>query len=121
MKTKQLFCTSGDACYKFNVLNKKKIKKELIPDLSSCHEEADTRLVYHLSKQSCGNMVVTTSDTDVVVIILGSIHKISEDIIIRADIGNRRFLNLNSLRAELVETLCKALPGFYAFRGCMLP
>ena len=48
----------------------------------ACHqEEADTRLVLHLSTlPSNSNAVIRSSDTDVMAVLLGNIHKLKPDV-----------------------------------------
>lgn len=45
-------------------------------DLHCHHEEADTRMMYHLSKlESHSKIMIKAFDTDILVILLGNIHK----------------------------------------------
>ena len=55
-------------------------KKEVIE--MACHqEEADTRLVFHLSTlPSNSNAVIRSSATDVMAVLLGNIHKLKPDV-----------------------------------------
>lgn len=68
---KAVFVTNEEKCYKFFRQNDEIIKTES-EELMCYHEEADSRIVYHLSKTlHFSNIVVRTSDTDVAVILLG--------------------------------------------------
>jgi len=54
----------------------------------SKHEEADTRMVFHLATvQLPANMVIRTSDTDVMVILLGNISKLHINIKVWLEVG----------------------------------
>lgn len=44
----------------------------------SPHEEADTKIIYHACKvDSNSKIVIKCSDTDIVIILLGNLHKIT--------------------------------------------
>ena len=55
-------------------LQYKQYKKELIPELATNHQEADTRMVLHAKHMSdgqpFGNIIVRSNDTDVLIILL---------------------------------------------------
>lgn len=84
------------------------------------HEEADTKIIYHASKiDSDCTVVVKCSDTDIVVIMLGNLHKITAKIYIECGVSNsRHVIDVNALHEQLGVDVCKALPGFHAFTGC---
>lgn len=78
LKDKKVFITVEDKCFSFiaNDKHDKKVLKTEEEQLSCLHEEADTRMIFHLSKcRSPCNVMVKASDTDVLVIILGNMHK----------------------------------------------
>lgn len=87
------------------------------------HEEADTRIVYHLSKLA-GNpkVMVKASDIDVLVIILGNMHKLSASEIYFSSIGSKsniiNSINCTQLASKLGDLVCRSLPGFHAYTGC---
>ena len=101
------------------------VTREEVLSLACNHEEADTRLVWHVkhideTKGAC-NVVVQTCDTDVLVIFLA--HVPSFSIRIWLDIGlstnnTRIFINATQLGQEIGPEVCAALPGFHAFTGC---
>ncbi|CAH2096954.1 unnamed protein product [Euphydryas editha] len=62
-------------CHSFTVINNK-VMSEIHEDLScSEHEEADTKIVYHVCNiDAQANFVIRCSDTDITVIMLGNMH-----------------------------------------------
>ena len=87
------------------------------------HEEADTRMIYHVGQLPSGtNVVVRTVDTDVVVIALGCFHQLQDKKIwVESGVqskNNLTYISINQLFDQLGEPLCKALPFYYAFTGC---
>ena len=83
-------------------------------------QEADTKIIYHASKISSDyNIVIKCSDIDIVVIMLGNLHKIKSKIYIESGVSNiRHIVDVNALHKLLGLDLCKALPRFHAFTGC---
>lgn len=73
---KKVFITNKDECFSYQVQNDTVIQNNE-REFACHHEEADTRIVYHLSKLANNQRVmVEASDTDIFVIILGNIHKL---------------------------------------------
>jgi len=107
-------------CYSFSVVNGNVVKTEKLDFFCSSHEEADTKIIYHASKINSGStVVVKCSDTDIVIIMLGNLHKIKAKIYIECGVSrSRHIINVNALHELLGLDLCKALPGFHAFTGC---
>ena len=75
-------------------------------------EEADTRMIYHLIHQCQpqSNVVVRSSDTDVLMILLGNYHKFAEDIHIWMETGKQgdnslRYIDINEIAKEIGDTL----------------
>lgn len=92
----------------------------------SNHEEADTLIAIHANKVTARHVVVRASDTDVLVILVGSIGQRPEvrsmtTLIMYCGMGNtRRFINVSNIAEVLEETspgIPQALPGFHAFTG----
>jgi hypothetical protein len=108
-------------CYSYSVNVNGNVVQAQNPDFFCVsHEEADTKIVYHASKiNSDCNVVVKCSDTDIVVIMLGNLHKITAKIYIECGVSSsRHVIDVNALHEFLGLDLCKALPGFHAFTGC---
>ena len=87
-------------CYRFTVSDAKVIKQD-IQDLESYHEEADTRMVYHLhyiiQHQDVTNVSIRSNDTDVLVILLYYVSQNESAVRIRLDTG----LNINNTRRQI--------------------
>ena len=87
------------------------------------HEEADTRMIYHVGQLPSGkNVVVRTVDTDVAVIAWGCFYQL-QDKRISVESGvqsknNLTYISINQLFDQLGEPLSKALPFYHAFTRC---
>lgn len=124
LKDKKVLLTVENQCFSFKSVGDEVIKVE--EDVFSCeHEEADTRIMFHISKlPSKSRVLIKASDTDVLVIVLGNIHKVPDLKIWLVGSTTKRSANndLNcisctDLAASLGPTLCLALPAFHAFTG----
>jgi hypothetical protein len=91
------------------------------------HEEADTRMVVHVChavSEGASLVQVRTVDTDVVVILVGLLHRfllVNSQVVIHVAFGTGRnyvVLNVNSVWHHLGELKSKCLPVFHAFTGC---
>ena len=88
------------------------------------HEEADSRMLFHISKCSTpSNIFVRTVDTDVLIIALGSLHLLEEGKQIWMETGlvtnnTFRYISINQIHNHFGVEFCKALPAFHAFTGC---
>ena len=97
---------------------------EEIDDLYCTHEEADTRIFFHLNQVSSSrNVVIRTADTDCLIIALGNKHMFQPEIKIWLEVGvqsnnSQRFIDVNGLHAKLGEVFCKSLMGYHALTGC---
>lgn len=120
---KIIYVNSDDICFKFSCIDEQ-IQREVIDDLSSSHEEADTRIIFHMSKvEAYSNVVIRASDTDIIVIILGNMHKLPTTLNIWMEIGTAskntcRFVDIRAISNSLGPDLCKALPAFHSLTGC---
>ena len=87
------------------------------------HEEADTLLAFHAYRIG-GRIMVRSSDTDVLIILLGFTVRMPETSTIMMDFGsanNRRLINVTDISRELEKKqigLNEALIGFHALTGC---
>ena len=70
---------NNDTCWRFELVNGWVLTEEVI-HLSCSHEEADTRMFYHLSSIQSGDNVLQTNDTYCLIIGLSTIEKLAEDI-----------------------------------------
>lgn len=115
--------TKGSSCYVFTATDGR-VLKEIDERLCSTHEEADSKMIAHLTSiPSPANVVLRTADTDVFIVALGNIHKIKSGVNVFIELGlasknTIRFVDLTSLSKRLGPKLCKSLPGFHALTGC---
>ncbi len=99
--------------------------REEVLDFVCHHQEADTRLIWHMKHisetQPDSNVVIYCDDTDSLVFLLT--HVSSFAVKVWFDVGynnknNRRYIDVTSLAEHFGPDFCNALPGFYAFTGC---
>ncbi|XP_017472207.1 PREDICTED: uncharacterized protein LOC108363375 [Rhagoletis zephyria] len=113
---------NADACHKYIVRDGKMIRS--IEHQLTCpsHEEADTKIIYHICKlQSDTNVNIRCFDTDILVIIIANMSNIDKNINISMQVGvgnNQRFININHLYETLGSDVSAALPAFHAITGC---
>ena len=120
---KKLF---GDMCFLFRTEDGVMVKS-IAHDYICRHEEADSRMFFHLSKCQAGlNIVLRSIDTDVLIIALGSFSSlctVENDKKIWMETGlstknTLRYTNINQIHNCLGEKLCMSLSAFHAFTGC---
>lgn len=74
LKDKKVYLTIGDSCFSYKVEGKNIVKTEE-PEFKCMHQEADTRIIFHLSKSSSDRTVlIRSSDTDILIILLGNMN-----------------------------------------------
>lgn len=117
-----MYLTVEDKCFSFQNLNSRVLKTEET-EFECAHEEADTRIIFHLSKLEPGsNVVVKASDTDILIIVLGNMHHLKEfEIWMKSTCSKQKqgnYIYCSRLAQNLGEELCRALPAFHAFTGC---
>lgn len=111
-----------DLCYKFKKHNEKIIKS--IKQTLNCtaHEEADTKIVFHVCQLNTdANVTITCSDTDIIVILLGNMNHIRSNLKIHMLLGtgnSQGYINVTELYEAFGSSLRASLPGFHAFTGC---
>ena len=119
---KLLFINYGNICYGFSVIQGKVVRR-IVHELCNYHEEADSRMVFHIIHlPRPNNVVVTTQDTDIMVILLGCMDELGQGLKISLDLGinsnnSRRFLSINQLANNLGSNICQSLPEFHALTG----
>ena len=122
LKEKILYVTEDDHCYIFKTVNGVLLKYHEI-DLYNTHEEADSKMIYHLRHvPDNSNVVIRTVDTDVLVIALGSFDCLENNINLWINVGTSgnntlRYVNVNKLHEVLGDRLCRSLPFFHALTG----
>ena len=94
------------------------------PDyFQSRHDEADTLVAYHANKAHEGSILVRSTDTDVLVILIGIAGRSRRrNRIIDYGSGNhRRYIDVSNIAAILNEKqdgVTEALRGMHALTGC---
>ena len=87
------------------------------------HEEADTKMPFHVEHLAAPkNVVVRTVDTDVLIIALANLEKLPAGINVWLEMGHYtnntpRYVYVNKLHQALGNSLCVALPGLQTFTG----
>ena len=119
---KCLYVNNGDICYCFREENGQ-VTRTLIPELTSSHEEADSKMIFHLTNlEENSKVIIRTSDTDVLVIALCCLEDIRVSINVSLEVGlyaknSLRYIDVRKLFNKLGKDLCRALPAFHAFTG----
>ena len=120
---KTVFISHGGKCIKLHVTNMGILHAEHPPNLQAVHEEADTLICFHV-RQLTGNILVRSSDTDVLVILLAVVPNMSDDVRLIMDFGagnSRRFVDVTTISRELEKIqpgLSEAIIPFHALTGC---
>ena len=129
LKDHTLVIGMDSACYTFREDNGRVLRE--VTDILNCqHEEANTRLVFHLDRimqvSPTSTVSVRSNDTDVLVLLLcyaGVAHNCTH---VWMDVGlssnnTRRYIatepSVPKLVDELDPTILSALPGLHAFTG----
>ena len=94
-------------------------RAEIVTELGSTHEEADTRLLLHALHAALSGFcstIVISEDTDGFILCLYFRHKtIPCPSFLKCGSTTRtRFADITGI----AEDVCRALPGLYAFTGC---
>lgn len=121
IKNKKIYITVEDQCFSFFV-NDLVVTKVLENDFQCFHEEADTRIIFHISRCHPNTKVmVNASDTDILVILLGNFYKFGNLEIWLSTKCRKKditYINCSELAKNLGPKLCRSLPAFHAFTGC---
>ena len=118
---KQIYATYDDKCYLFKVIDGEVVKEE-DRSLSSSHEEADSRMLFHCKNlQGSKNVVVRTNDTDVLIIFLGNMEKLNPDLKIWLEVCIQAQNNLHCIAVkEMFDTLGSDLVEHFQDFMCSL-
>ncbi|CAH1110719.1 unnamed protein product [Psylliodes chrysocephalus] len=111
---------SLNECYCYRVEDNKVIMTK--DDLLSCeeHEEADSRIIYHICQINFEADVVIRC-SDILLILPGNMDHLSASLklwITMGVVNHQRYVNINHMYNILGNTISKALPGFHAMTGC---
>ncbi|PIK43779.1 hypothetical protein BSL78_19343 [Apostichopus japonicus] len=121
LKGIELVVTHGTKCHSIKSTDGINLTVNDVQELSSTHEEADTRLLLHAAHaaQTVPVVVIRSPDTDVAVLAVTFKKQISADVYFDTGVKNRRRLvNINQLSDQLGEKKSSALLGLHAFTGC---
>jgi len=95
---------------------------EDIEELSSDHEEADTRMLLHAKYASTPEtrIIIQSPDTDVLVLCITHCDEMSsEELWFRTGVKDRlRYIPVHTICQRLGRKMCQALPAFHALTGC---
>ena len=93
-----------------------------VPELCSCQEEADTRLLLHpahAGQNGYDYVVISSEDTDVFVLLLSFSSFIDASLFQKCGTRARKILvDISKVVATVGEDLCRALVGLHSFTGC---
>ncbi|CAH1102151.1 unnamed protein product [Psylliodes chrysocephalus] len=122
IQNKTVFITVQERCYSYRSVNGRIFKKEE-GDFECQHEEADTLILFHMNKiNQNSTILVTVSDTDVPIILLGNIHTFPDmDIYLVTSFAHKedfKCYSINDVATSLSPNICRALSAFHAFIGC---
>lgn len=110
-----------DKCYVYEVSGEGKIKKSIDNNLTCYHEEADTKIVFHICQLNSNYRVrVHCTDSDIPVIMLANFKYLKEDIHITVDLSTGKkklYLDINEIHAKLGEQLSRSLAICHIFTG----
>ncbi len=118
-----------DNCFSFTE-DEGKVVRVCIESLASSHEEADTRMVYHLhhitQAQETGNITIRSNDTDVLIILLYYMSQPNVSAKVWLDAGlssnnTRRTISINNSVKKLDPEVIHALPAIHASQDVIIP
>ena len=120
---KTLYVSHGGMCMRMKNNDDDLLQVEEPNHLQCWHEEAKTLIAFHANSISSGNILVRSTDTDVLIILLGLSGR-SEGISIIMDYGsgnNQRYIDVSKLAASLNNRqpgITEAIIGLHALTGC---
>lgn len=110
-----------DKCYVYEVSAENQIKKVIDNNLTCYHEEADTKIVFHICQLNRNYRVhVHCTDSDIPVIMLANFKFLKENIQITVDLSTGKkklYLNINAIHAKLGDQLSRSLAICHIFTG----
>lgn len=111
-----LFVAHGALCHSLSFSPGEEAVVEIVDQLCSDHEEADTKLLLHAkhASQTHGCVLIKTPDTDVVIIAISLAHHLSCDIYLLT----LKCISITAITDRLSQLLAMSLIGLHAFTGC---
>lgn len=121
LKEKMVYVTCEEKCFSFRCDNNRMVKLEE-ENFECHHEEADTRITFHLNKLPTASIVVIHScDTDVLIILLANLDFFDEHSIYMRRKTQKgpdyTLINVNKIAENMDPMVRRALPAFHAFTG----
>ena len=124
LKDHQLFLGNEERCYCVTVEDGIVHCKE-IPTISCCHEDANTRIIYHIQNilGTEQRTSVRSSGTDVFILLLYHVSQYDNltstvwMAISPSSNNTRRYINMMQLVEHLDEAVIAALPSLHVFMG----
>ena len=124
LRDREVYLSVDGECMKFCIINGR-VHRQPVAHLNCNHTEADTKLCLHMveadSDMPGGDIVVRATDTDILVILLHHLHKVTSKILMDVGTsgrGNRRFVNVSTIASRIGPECCSALSAFHAYTGC---
>ena len=118
----QLFVCHRQLCSLLTLEDAFAVLVSSVPDLTSDHEEADSRILLHTKHASNGGfscVVISSSDTDVAVIGIHHANAINASLLwLTGTKVRRRCINVAEIAVNLGEDVSAALSGIHSFSGC---
>ena len=123
IKDRILYCSVDNECTMLSCDEDGILSHETVLELYGNHDEADTRIafhIYHASQNGSENIIVRCNDTDILVILLANCQYFSGSHV-WMDVGfdsdnSRRYININNACENI--NFVSSLVGVYAISGC---
>jgi hypothetical protein len=112
----------GEECVSLESFNGKNIVAELVDDLKSNQEEADTRIILHclhIARDSSDDCVITvrSPDTDVFILLLHFTSGLQQKVLFDTGVGNNRCqIDLQKVSQNVGKEMCSALLSTACFQ-----
>ena len=114
---KSLFVTCEDKCWKLSGEC-----CEEIPELCSCHKEADGRLLLHAThaaQEGYEAVIISSENTDVFILLLAFDSSINSRLFQKCGNQTRtKLVDIGKIASTLGDHVCKGLIGLHAYTGC---
>ena len=116
-KSKVMYVTCEKKCWKITAAAVEDIKA-----LSSCHEEADERMLLHAdhaSKEDYQAVVINSEDTNVFLLCLAYNQQIQASLFQKCGKQiHTRLIDIGKAASSLGGDICKSIVGLQAYTGC---
>ena len=119
---RKLYVAVGETCFILTSNDGQSVLQSECAELSSTHEEADTRLLLHAAhaaRDAPPCIVVRSPDTDVAIISCFAQRDIAAPVYFRTGTKHRtRFVDISAVTHGFSSDMCSALLGVHALTGC---